>query len=146
MSQARGPFALSALETQPPFAFETAEKGVSPVDGGGEVRVAGMDERPRSLAAEPAVPVRELLDVARVEATPHGRRPLPPRVGEQPLQNPAEAAVAGRDLHHLAHRPGARVVEVPADESASAFEHGTRAELAVTRLARCLVEKPGERA
>src|SRR5882724_3532029 len=98
-----GPFALSALEAQPPFAFEAAEESAPLIEGGGDVGVARMDQGPGSLAPEPAVPVRKLLNMARVQAPAHSRCPVPPGVGEESLQHAVERAVAGRDLDDFTH-------------------------------------------
>src|SRR6476646_2144844 len=98
MPLATDPFALSALEAQPPFTFETAEKGVPLVDGCGEVGVPGVNQGPGSLAPEPAVLVRKLLSMAWVETPPDCRRPVSPGVDQQPPQHASKSAVAGRNL------------------------------------------------
>src|SRR5690242_9474007 len=127
MSSEPDPFASSVLEAQPPFALQAAEEGVALVDGRGEVRVTRVDQRPGALAPEPAMPIRKLLNVARIEAPPYSRRALTPGVGKESLQDSAVGAVAGRDLDHLAYPSRAHVVQVPPEQPPPAFEHGARA-------------------
>src|SRR5205823_1751094 len=80
--------------------------------GGGDVRVTRVDQGPCTFAPEPALPIRKLLNVARIEASPHCRRTLSPRIGEESLQHAAERAVAGGDLDHFAYPTRAQVIEV----------------------------------
>ncbi len=60
------------------------------MDGGGEFGVARVNQRPGTLAAEPAMPARKLPKVARIEAPPHCRRAVSPGVDQESLQHAAE--------------------------------------------------------
>ena len=75
----------SAMEPHPPFTLEAAQEGVSLQDGRRDVVMTRMNQGPCALAAQPAVPVRKLLNVARVEAPPHGYGAVSPGIGQQPL-------------------------------------------------------------
>src|SRR5204862_56938 len=61
-------------EVQPPPSLEAAEKGIALLERGHDVGVTGVDQGPWAIRSEPAVPVRKLLGVARVEASAHRRR------------------------------------------------------------------------
>src|SRR5689334_9382542 len=135
MPSERDPFALPTLEAQPPFALQAAQEGVPLMDGGRELGVARVDQRPGAFAPEPAMPIRQLLNVARIEASPHGCRALTPGVGQESLQDATVGAVAGRDLDHLAYSTGAHVVQIPPEQPPPAFEDGARAQLSMACLA-----------
>src|SRR5207302_4202218 len=132
--------ALPVGPPQPPFALQATEKSVSLMDRGHDVGMAGMHQRPALLASQPAMLARELLHVARVEASPHRRRAVPPRVGQEPLEHAVERALPGGDLEDLTDFARAHVVEIPPDQPPLAVQHGTRAQRSKTRLAGRLLE------
>src|SRR5882762_10574500 len=146
MSFGLDPFVSSAQEAQPPLALETAEKCVPLLDRSEDVGVARMYEDAWALPPQPAVPVRKLLSVARIEASPNRRCALLPGIGQEPPQHAVERAIAGRKLDHFTHAARAHVVEVPPDQPPPTFEHGTRTQLSMARLSGRLLEQPGERA
>src|SRR5579864_5313162 len=145
MSSGLDPFVSSPLETQPPFALETGEEGVPLMDGGGEVRVARVDQSPCTLSPKPAVAIRKLLNAAWVEAPAHRRCTVSPGIDQESLQHAAERTVAGCYLDHFAHAARPQVIEVPSNQPSLAFQHGTRTQLPMARLAGCLLEQPRER-
>src|SRR5258708_16554775 len=110
------------------------------MDGCGDVGVARVDQGPCTLAPEPAVAIRELLNVARIEAPSHCRCALSAGVDQESLQHAVERAVAGSNLDHFTHPARSQVIEVPSDQPSPAFEHGTRTQLSMTCLARRLIE------
>src|SRR6266702_2639142 len=141
------PLAASSTQVpQPPFALETAEESLSSQDGVHDVGVTGMDQGPCALRSRPTMPFRKLLNKARVEASPHGCRAMPPGVGQEPLQHAVERAVPGRNLENFANPARVHVVEVPSDRLLFSVENGTRAQCSMACLAGRLLEQPGERA
>src|SRR5215470_14742247 len=91
------------------------------------------------------MPVRQLLDVPRLDPSTHRGRPASPRVDQEALQHPAEGSVAPGDLDHLAHVTGAYVIEVPPDKP-FALDHRAPTQRPMARFASRLLEQPGERA
>src|SRR6266853_4248738 len=132
-------------EVQPPPTLEAAEKGIALLDRGHDVGVTRVDQGPWAIPSEPAVPVRKLLGVARVETSPQCRRALSPGIGQELLQHAVERAIACRNLDDFAHSARLYMVEVPAEQPLG-IAHGTRPQSSEVRLAGRLLEQPGERA
>ena len=65
---ARGLDKSSALETQPPLAFQATKESVALLNDGYDFGMAGMDQRPWTLQAEPAVAIGEFLHKARFDS------------------------------------------------------------------------------
>src|SRR6185503_18711768 len=89
----------SAIEKpQVPFAFEAAQESVAATQGVEHFLVTRMHEHTRAFSAKPTVMSRQLVDVARIDASAHGGGALPPGVGQQAPQHDFERAVARGNL------------------------------------------------
>src|SRR5437879_821407 len=81
---------LLILEPHPPLSLQATQEGVASVDGGHDIRMTGMDQGRRTVPPAPAVPIRKLLNVARVDASSYCGHTVPaPAVPIRKLLNVA---------------------------------------------------------